>query len=510
MRNLTKTSHNKFLSIAPPQCDRDSRMPPFLRCAALSIGLAATTFAASTPITISIDPAHPGAAIAPDFAGFSYEVSALLPAANGQHYFRADNTALITLFHTLGIKSLRIGGNTSDRDAKTLPSESDFDQLFAFAKAADVRVLYCLRLHNGDPALDAVTAKYLMDHYSPWVDAFSIGQEPSAYPKTKIDTRKPSERMGAGNENFAYTNYRNEWARFAAAIEGAVPNVRFYGPSVHNNGEWARRFIADFASDHHVVMVSEHLYAGGAAGKLPSAEVGRDRMLSDSFTKAYQKLYASFVPQSDAAHLPYRLEEVNSYFNGGAEGSSNTFASSLWSLDFMYWWAEHHAAGLNFHTGDAVSMNGEVHAPRYAAFVTGPQGFAIRPLAYGLAAFAATSQGSLIAATVASDAKLNLAAYATLSPDRQVYVTLINKEHGAAAHDASITLRSTKPYALAETMALTDPSGDVAATSGVTLGGAAISASGSWNGTWTRLPSATGDRIVTVPAGSALLVRLTE
>ena len=51
----------------------------------------------------------------------------------------------------------------------------------------------------------------------------------------------------------------------------------------------------------------------------------------------------SFVPQAISNALPYRLEEVNNYFNGGATNVSNTFASALWGLDFMYWWAAHGA-----------------------------------------------------------------------------------------------------------------------------------------------------------------------
>ena len=51
------------------------------------------------------------------------------------------------------------------------------DSLFGFVQAAGVKVIYCLRLHNGDPQADAQTVKYIMDHYASSVDCFSIGQE---------------------------------------------------------------------------------------------------------------------------------------------------------------------------------------------------------------------------------------------------------------------------------------------------------------------------------------------
>src|SRR5690349_6843306 len=70
--------------------------------------------AADAPITLELRPMYPEANVSPAFTGLSYEVASILPD-NGPRYFRADNAPLIALFHTLGIKSLRIGGNTSDR-----------------------------------------------------------------------------------------------------------------------------------------------------------------------------------------------------------------------------------------------------------------------------------------------------------------------------------------------------------------------------------------------------------
>jgi hypothetical protein len=487
----------------------------FLRTRAHAFALAVALFAINlhaatteAPITITLDPAKAAAAIAPDFNGLSYEITALLPV-NGVRYFRPDNTALLTLFHTLGLRHLRVGGNTSDRNATQLPTEADWDSLFAFAKAADVKVLYCLRLHEGEPAAAAATVKYIMDHYAPRVDAVSIGQEPSAYPSEKVDTRPPGERMGAAVEKYPYTSYRDHWQEFATAIVAAVPNVKFCGPSVHNNAEWARKFIEDFGRDHHVGLVTEHLYAGGAAGKLPSAEVGRDRMLSGEFLKVYEKLHEGFVPAARAAGLPYRLEEVNSYFNGGALDASDTFAATLWGLEFMHWWAVHEAAGLDFHTGDRVSMNGTVSAPRYATFLSAPDGFTIRPLAYAFKAFDLGGHGRVVPLTLDNPATLNLTAYATLADDGSITVTLINKEHGGSARDGMVTIPRAAKQANGRMILLQAPGGDVATKEGLTLGGGAIEKDGSWHGAWQPLPAPAADATqqIRIPAASAAVIR---
>jgi hypothetical protein len=476
----------------------------------LSFLAAVAIHAAESPVTITLDSQHPGAAIAPDFSGLSFEVSILLPNENGVRYFRPDNLPLINLFHTLGIKNLRIGGNTSDRDVKTLPGEADLDSLFAFAKAANVKVIYCLRLHNGDPQADAATVKYIMDRNAPLVDCFSIGQEPSAYPVEKNDNRPATERMGATAEKFQYSAYAADWKRFADAIIAAVPDVRFCGPSVHNNADWARKFMADFGHTNHVVLITEHLYAGGAGGKVPTPEIGRDRILSTNFTRAYEKLHDGFVPLAISNGLPYRMEEVNNYFNGGATNVSNTFASALWGLDFMCWWAAHGATGLNFHTGDKVAAGYTLQPSKYTAFFSTTNGYVIRPLGYGIKAFELGSHGKVIPVTISNPDRLNLSAYAVLRDDKTLYLTIINKEHGETGRDAKISVAQNRAeFSSGQIISLTAPNNDIAATANEMLGGAAIENDGSWNGKWTPLGTKENAlHTFNIPAASAVIVRL--
>src|SRR6185437_2309403 len=242
--------------------------------------------------------------------------------------------------------------------------------------------------------------------------------------------------------------------------------------------------MENFGRSNHVTLLTAHLYPGGAGGKVPTPEIGRDRMLAsdadaaNSFPKVYQKLYDSFVPMAISNGLPYRLEEVNNYFNGGATNVSNTFASSLWGLDFMYWWAEHHAAGVNFHTGDRVAAGNTLLPSKYTAFFSTTDGYIVRPLGYGIKAFELGSRGKFISATTSGDSNLNLNTYTVLGDDKNIYVTLINKEHGDNARTASIILGAGANLTQAETISLAQSSGDIAGTSGVTLGGAEIQHNG--------------------------------
>jgi len=236
-------------------------------------------------------------------------------------------------------------------------------------------------------------------------------------------------------------------------------------------------------------------------------------MLSGEFLAVYQALHDGFVPAAKARGLPYRLEEVNSYFNGGAQDASNTFTAALWGLEFMHWWAAHDAAGLNFHTGDRVAAGGDIQPPRYAAFQSVAGGFAIRPLSYALKAFDLGGRGRVVSLTVSNSATLNLTAYATIADDQAISITIINKEHGDHARDAALTLAGADTKSsTAQALFLRALNGNIAAIDGITLGDAAIDQTGHWNGTWRSLPSpATGDSLqIKIPAATAAIIRLSR
>ncbi len=475
---------------------------------AFTLGMAGLLHAQS-PVSITVDTQHPGKTIPSDFSGLSFETSQLLPNSNGVRYFRPENQHLIALFNTLGIKSLRIGGNTSDRNVQILPDEADLDSLFGFAKASGVKVIYCLRLHDGNPNQDADVAKYIMTHYSDEISCFSIGQEPNVYPKVPV-TNTVAGQTHVSPGKFPYTLYAKEWEKFEKAIIDEAPDAEFCGPSVDANPSWPEQFMADFGRGYHVALITAHFYPGRSGDKVPTPEIGRDQMLSAGFISAYQKFYDGFAADALARGLPYRLEEVNNYFNGGAADVSNTFASALWGLDFMYWWAEHGAAGLNFHTGDKVAAGASLRPSKYTAYYTIENGFLVRPLGYGMKAFDLGRHGRIIPVTISNPQNLNMSVYAVLGDDKSIFVTVINKEHGIQAKGAAITVAAGLSLNEAKIISLTAPNGDIAATTGTTLGGVEIKNDGSWSGNWTELKQVkAGMFTFEVSPSSAVVVKMT-
>ncbi|MGB7190690.1 MAG: hypothetical protein WBD10_11170 [Acidobacteriaceae bacterium] len=85
---------------------------------------------------------------------------------------------------------------------------------------------------------------------------------------------------------------------------------------------------------------------------------------------------------------------------------------------------------------------------------------------------------------------------------RTLYFTLVNSGH----ERATVTLNPAKKYSRAESMPLEAP--NLAATTGVTLGGSGISGAGEWKGKWSRQRLDHGHLTVVLPPESALLLKL--
>jgi hypothetical protein len=453
---------------------------------------------AESVVTIQFLPQQRGNVVAADFVGLSFEMQSVLADTNGNHFFSPANQRLVAIFKQLGIKSLRLGGNTADRPTVPVPNRGDVDQLFAFARSADVKVIYTLRLNRGDPAAAAQMANYISRRYADQLDCFAIGNEPNVF-STNYDV------------------YLAEWKRYAARITAPSdsPGAKFCGPGVSPGHEkWSAQFARDLATGGLLKYISQHDYPGGDARRVKNPETARDRILSSSMESHYEKFAANFMPVVFSNRLGCRLEEANSFYDGGAAGVSDTFASALWALNYQWWWAAHGLGGINFHSGDKVAARDENKPCRYATFWTAAGGYSVHPIGYAEKMFSLGSRGEIISLEISPATNLNFSAYAVRDDDGVSYATLINFSHRAMATNYSVQLgaRSARGWREGKIIRLATPDGDVSCTSGVTLGGAEIVDDASWAGHWEKItmPSDQSKSPVTVelPAASAAVVKL--
>lgn len=458
---------------------------------------------AQSPVTLTVRNS-PGYAIPDDFAGLSFGAVAELPSTGGVSgdFFCGTNTELITLFRNSGLHHLRLGGTTVEGPNAPVPSRADIDNVFAFAKAADVKVIYSLPLLNGDSTTDAQTAQYIWQRYRPLLDCFAIGNEPD----TKRFHSSPS---GAGTDP-EITNDAScveKWRKIAMAVTNAVAGATFAGPDAAGQ-RWAQTFARDVKESGLVTLITQHEYVGGrpyinkdGPERIP-VRTAIDNMLSENWVSAkYPAFYTNAVLPVVNEGFAYRMTEADDYLKG-ITNASDSFASALWALDYLHWWAAHGCSGVNFHNTEWLKTD--------TVFFDSSSGTCrFNPKAYGIKAFDLSSHGRTEPISIANTDGLNLTAYA-VGDTTGLYVTIINKEHNAGARVAAVTIAPIDfSMKKAVVMFLTTENGDVGATTGITLGGAPITNHSSWAGKWSPLKlNKSGQCAVRVPAGSAAIVKL--
>lgn len=444
------------------------------------------------PVTIEVLKRSGGPDLSPQFLGLSYEMSMVLPK-EGQYYFDSHDSALVNIFKTLGVRNLRVGANAVDDPRIPVPQEKNIDALFDFARAAGVQVIYSFRLKNGDPTNSARLAKYIATHYADMLDCFSIGNEANFY-------LKPFDTFFA------------QWKPQYDAILKAVPDAMFDGPS--GSPDYGLALANAMYADGHLAMVSEHFYFlgfGRPAEENPPAT--RARFLSNKLHAKYRTDYSKLGAVLAARGVPYRIDEMNNCCDGGAKGSSDTYTSTLWALDCTHWWAAHHILGINYHTGELVGRDGKFGPPNYAAFLRRKDGhgFTMRPQGYAYLAFSQGAHGQPLDVHVKTVDKFNFDAYAYQDRDGSIYLTLINKSYDSTAQtaDVSFQLPENVRLGLGKRLDLLQQNDDIAAKTGITLGGAEVNPQGIWTGQWETLKEGDFDKMeIRVPPASASIIRL--
>jgi hypothetical protein len=454
--------------------------------------------------------------------------------------FTPENSSLVTLSRNLGLGSLRIGGGTVDQLIPAGTGSDGFtgiDNLFAFAAVAGVKVIYSLRLLSlpaspiGDlKTIHAQAAGHIWSRYRDNVASFAIGNEPDwhayhTYPGHPMDPAIFEEASGVPGS--AYQSYLTQWRSVAATVTEAAPGAPLSGPDLgaytrmtytphpDSGVSWTEQLARDEKDSGRMAEVTQHYYVGDSPGQT-TAQQAISNMLSPEWVNGtvigtqptattytpYPWLYQNNLAPVAAEGLRYRLTESNDYLLG-VPGASDAFASAMWALDHLHWWAAHGAAGVNFHNRRGLATATIVPDP------AGGGGYVINPKGYGIKAFSLGSGGQVKPAQVRNPDGINLTAYCIGGADGD-YVTVINKAHGAGAGDAVVTIRPPAPGLRgAEVMTLAGGQpGDARGTT-ATLGGATITGDTTWNGTWTTLPADPHAGIsLTVKATTAAIVKI--
>jgi hypothetical protein len=437
-------------------------------------------------VRLKVDPDKVRASIADDFIGFGYETSAVAR----QGFFSADNKHMVQLYRTLSTSGLvRIGGIIGDHtrfepeaqpvahamNETTVINNAVLADLAGFLRATGWTALWTLNLGTGTKEEAVQEALAVRAALGDRLHSFEIGNE--------VDLLKRFD---------SYAAYHAAYLEYKAAIRAAIPDAVFSGPDSAAKKEWTVAFAKTESKDMKLLL--HHYYRGGA--KSPQATI--ETLLGPH--PEWNATLRTLEGTCKAEHIAFRINEVNSFSGGGKPDVSDTFASALWCLDFMFRVAAHGGVGVNMETD--VNQLGFVS--HYSPIYRGDDGqLTARPEYYGMLAFALAGKGKLVEVTT-SPTSINMSAYATKSDDGPIWVTVINKD---LAQSASIELALPQGYSTAECYRLTAPSAQ--SKTGVTLAGAQVTSEGTWSPRSAEVvPVSENTAMFTLPAASAALVRL--
>jgi hypothetical protein len=435
----------------------------------------------TTPAQIAVAATTAGA-LPSAFAGLSYEKANI-----SSGLFASSDTSLAGCFRRLGTSLLRIGGNSVDEttwvgggaggtSGEVAPP--DVDKLASFLLAAGWQVLYGINLGSNTPQNAAAEAAYVAGKLGASLYGFEIGNECDLYSSN-----------GIRSSTYTFSDFVEEWQIYASQIVAAAPGSKLTGPASAGNVEnWTVPFASAEAA--RIVLVTQHYYRGN--GQSASSTIAELLIGDPALPGELQALRGAATSAKIAAG--YRMSETNSFYHGGAPGISDAYRTALWALDYMMIGAQNGCAGFNFHGGG----DGTGYTP-----IADSNGAVVevRPEYYGLLFVSMIPTGPLL--TVNLQTSLLFSAYAVAGSDGATYVVLINKDATATAA-ASISL----PARVSQGTALALAGVGLNATTGTTLGGAAVAP----NGTWTPTPATpftigASHFALDVPPAAALLVR---
>ncbi len=339
-----------------------------------------------TTALLNIGGVKPNPAVPDEFVGLSYESAQL---ANPD-FFSAKNRQLITIFRELAPRgNLRLGGGSSeyttysDNPAPgpppfevfgpdtsktikqgTITSSLALRNLRDFLEATNWSCLYGLNLGQGtveNAVREAAAAHKIL---GPRLLAFQIGNEPDSF------------RRRFRPESYGPEDFLAEWNRFHSAILAAVPQAKFAGPDISNKLPYLTAFAKEAPNHPDVILLTSHYYAMGPASS-PEATI-QNLLQPDPKTTTLKARDLQVIAEAQQiAHLPYRMSEGNSCWDGGKPGVSDTFASALWCADYMLGCAAHGWTGVNLHGGGNGYYTPIAGAPS-TGFTRRPEYFGMR------------------------------------------------------------------------------------------------------------------------------------
>jgi hypothetical protein len=435
-------------------------------------------------VAVAISSRRSGHSLPPAFVGLAMEDWTLT-----KHQFAHTNLRRYLL--ALGPRGLlRIGGNSQDRSfwtsrherppswAQGTATPASLRELAAVLRGTSWRVILGVNLLHFDPARASDEARSAAQILGPKLAAIGIDNEPDRY-------------------GISEARYLREFRRYTRALHAAVPGVGIAGPDTSSSGRrWLQTFARQQSNAHEITILTSHNYPESACGAHRPTIASLLSFPAESSERAAADAAVAAGRQDG---VPATIDETNSAVCWGAPGTSDVFASALWSLDYTLLLAH---AGLT-----SVEFQGRIAgcAP-YSPLCTGRHGAALfaRPDFYGLMAVQQLPAGAFLQLSDPNSGQLR--AYALQATGGGLSVVLDN-----LGGPVTVALRLPGPgdRTAAATVLRTASARGLAATGEITLGGRRIGAGAAMAAPEYRSISVSGgSATIAVAAHTAVILRI--
>ena len=442
----------------------------------------ASAAAPAVSATVLVDSAATGPRVPNRFLGFSAE------SANSCALARLG-PAYRQLFRNLGPGTVRVGGNTVEgvrwvpagtarcTADRTVMTKDLLDEVFALARSVGWTVTWTVPLDRLDVPSAVAQARHAASQGAA-LESVEFGNEPDLY-KGATDVQ-------------AMQDWRTLHRAFRAS--GATAPVSGPGTSAPSVSGYFGRFVA--AEHEKLSFATAHRYFGGASTTNPKSV---HDLLSPTLMRTARSSLTAGRQAALERGLALEVNETNSFYAGGQEGASDTFAAALWGVDYLFTGLESGVRAMLLH-GVPDDPAGNSHGQEHYEPIR-PDGTPA-PLYYGMLMFQQAAPAGATSVSAAVSSAANVAAHAVRAPDGSLRVVLVNKTTGT---DVAATVSLDPRFTSGRVLRLAGPS--VRATSGATLGGSPVSSSGTWSPRSVQTVEVTdGSSSISVPAASAVLI----
>jgi len=309
-------------------------------------------------VSVNINPNRPiSAAIRPNFVGFSIETFTALNwfGSNPKRVKDSFVVLMKQLMMTSGQRGpeFRIGGNSADvaafsYDNELLPNTSFIitpnelimiNEAMKSINSAAVHDLYFRLDSNYTYGVNHVQA---INDIIGWdnVLALEIGNECDLYGGNGY--RDP--------KTWSFDTYVGEWRNYVNTIRAALPSLRpnLFQGATFLTSNWLKD-LAGFTQTQQkdLLTVSIHAYPSTHCGH----NVTIDQLLSDDEAESEANLIIAnhLVSGNSNLTVPLQIGESNDVSCHGQPDVSDTFASALWLIDYLFNLARVNVRGISIH-----------------------------------------------------------------------------------------------------------------------------------------------------------------